>query len=101
MINAPHFVECWVPYLPDRRFGVFPQYPGILMMEWATLPVSDQESDPLCYRVLSWICLSVDLNGGLISEYMESWFQIPQQEELILLSQIFAKNWLKIFIAKG
>ncbi len=44
----------------DRRLGVSLGYPGTIATEKSTLPISDLEGE--LHRVLSWICLSVDLS---------------------------------------
>ncbi len=90
LINVPYSV--WVPHLwvcALIRLGVHSQitgsgfslgYLGTLVTEWSTLPILDREGDPSPHRVPSWICLSVDLNGGLILEYSISWLRIPQTD---------------------
>ncbi len=72
---VPHSVECLVLYLQVCAFirlGLYGQttglvfplgYLGTLATEHSTLPVSDQEGDPLSCRVPSSICLLIDLNG--------------------------------------
>ncbi len=46
---------------PDRRLGVSLGYRGTFVVEQSTLPILNREGNLSPCRVLSWICLLVDL----------------------------------------
>ncbi len=69
---------------PDRRLGVFLGYRSTLVSEQSTLPILDRDSNPSPCCVLSRICLSIDLNGELILEYLVSRFRILQSDQKVL-----------------